>query len=156
MPQWLQWTLVIAGLLAIVVLSAFIVRQGRLLKTSRQRDDKNREFRERRRESMVESLQVIAMAVEENQVEYSEACLRLKGLLDHVAPELLEKAPYRIFRDVSDQLQHMPTTGLRVYTGGTGGARWRSQVSLQELRLPHQRGGLPPFFAATWCHPLPT
>lgn len=116
MPQWLQWTLVIAGLLAIVVLSAFIVRQGRLLKTSRQRDDKNREFRERRRESMVESLQVIAMAVEENQVEYSEACLRLKGLLDHVAPELLEKAPYRIFRDVSDQLQHMPTHRARQAT----------------------------------------
>jgi len=116
MPQWLQWTLIIAGLLAIVVLSAFIVRQGRLLKTSRQRDDKNREFRERRRESMVESLQVIAMAVEENQVEYSEACLRLKGLLDHVAPELLEKAPYRIFRDVSDQLQHMPTHRARQAT----------------------------------------
>ncbi|MGM0767781.1 MAG: DUF2489 domain-containing protein [Pseudomonadota bacterium] len=116
MPLWLQWTLIIAGLLAIAVLSAFILRQARLLRQSRQRNDKNRAFREERRQSMVESIRVIAMAVEEDQVEYSEACLRLKGLLDHVAPELLERSPYRVFREVSDQLQHMPTHRARQAT----------------------------------------
>lgn len=116
MPLWLQWTLIVAGLLAIAALSAFILRQAKLLRQSRQRNDKNQAFRERRRQSMVESIQVIAMAVEEDQVEYSEACLRLKGLLDHVAPELLEQPPYRVFREVSDQLQHMPTHRARQAT----------------------------------------
>lgn len=116
MPLWLQWTLIVAGLLAIAALSAFILRQAKLLRQSRQRNDKNQAFRERRRQSMVESIQVIAMAVEEDQVEYSEACLRLKGLLDHVAPELLEQPPYRVIREVSDQLQHMPTHRARQAT----------------------------------------
>lgn len=116
MPLWLQWTLIVAGLLAIAALSAFIMRQAKLLRQSRQRNDKNQAFREQRRQSMVESIQVIAMAVEEDQVEYSEACLRLKGLLDHVAPELLEQPPYRVFREVSDQLQHMPTHRARQAT----------------------------------------
>lgn len=116
MPLWLQWTLIVAGLLAIAALSAFIMRQAKLLRQSRQRNDKNQAFREQRRQSMVESIQVIAMAVEEDQVEYSEACLRLQGLLDHVAPELLEQPPYRVFREVSDQLQHMPTHRARQAT----------------------------------------
>lgn len=116
MPLWLQWTLIVAGLLAIAALSAFILRQAKLLRQSRQRNDKNQAFREQRRQSMVESIQVIAMAVEEDQVEYSEACLRLKGLLDHVAPELLEQPPYRVIREVSDQLQHMPTHRARQAT----------------------------------------
>ncbi|MBO6849997.1 MAG: DUF2489 domain-containing protein [Marinobacter sp.] len=134
MPVWLQWTLIIAGLLAIAALTAFIVRQSRLLSLSRRRDDKNRAFREKRRQSMVESIQVIAMAVEEDQVEYSEACLRLKGLLDHVAPELLERSPYRIFREVSDQLQHMPTHRARQATD----TRFIEKMDQERLALEKQ------------------
>ncbi|MCK7553007.1 DUF2489 domain-containing protein [Marinobacter goseongensis] len=134
MPLWLQWTLIIAGLLAIATLIAFIVRQSRLLSLSRRRDDKNRAFREKRRQSMVESIQVIAMAVEEDQVEYSEACLRLKGLLDHVAPELLERSPYRIFREISDQLQHMPTHQARQATD----TRFIEKMDQERLALEKQ------------------
>lgn len=134
MPLWLQWTLIIAGLLAIAALIAFIVRQSRLLSLSQRRDDKNRAFREKRRQSMVESIQVIAMAVEEDQVEYSEACLRLKGLLDHVAPELLERSPYRIFREVSDQLQHMPTHRARQATD----TRFIEKMDQERLALEKQ------------------
>ncbi len=134
MPLWLQWTLIIAGLLAIAALIAFIVRQSRLLSLSRRRDDKNRAFREKRRQSMVESIQVIAMAVEEDQVEHSEACLRLKGLLDHVAPELLERSPYRIFREVSDQLQHMPTHRARQATD----TRFIEKMDQERLALEKQ------------------
>lgn len=116
MPLWLQWTLIITGLIAIALLSAFIVRQARLLRKNRKSNDKNRAFRSERRQSMVESIQVIAQAVEEDQVEYSEACLRLKGLLDHVAPELLEQSPFRVFQEVYDQIQHMPTHRARQAT----------------------------------------
>ncbi len=118
MPLWLQWTLIIAGLLAIVLLVAFIVRQSRTLQDSRKRQAKTETFQKERRENMVESIRVLAMAVEEDQVEYSEACLRIKGLLDHVAPELLEQAPFRVFQEVHDLIQHMPTHRARQETEG--------------------------------------
>lgn len=116
MPQWLQWTLIIIGLAAIVLLTAFIVRQLLALRASRRQEAKAQAFQEERRQSMIESIQVIAMAVEQDQVEYSEACLRIKGLLDHVAPELLQQAPYRIFQEVHDHIQHMPTHRARQQT----------------------------------------
>lgn len=116
MPPWLQWTLIITGLLAIALLVAFIVRQFRALQDSRKRQEKAETFQKERRDSMIESIRVLAMAVEENQVEYSEACLRIKGLLDHVAPELLDQPPFRIFQEVHDQIQHMPTHRARQET----------------------------------------
>ncbi|MGB1479732.1 MAG: DUF2489 domain-containing protein, partial [Marinobacter salsuginis] len=100
MPQWLQWSLIIAGLVAIILLLVFIRRQIGLLSENRKRQAKAEEFQTNRRKDMIRSIRVIAMAVEEDQIEYSEACLRLKGLLDHIAPELLDQAPFRIFQEV--------------------------------------------------------
>ena len=40
MPPWLQWTLIIAGLLAITLLAAFISRQFRALQDDRRRQEK--------------------------------------------------------------------------------------------------------------------
>lgn len=82
MPQWLQWSLIIAGLIAIVLLAVFIRRQMGLLSENRKRQAKAEAFQTNRRQDMIRSVHVIAMAVEEDQIEYSEACLRLKGLLD--------------------------------------------------------------------------
>lgn len=118
MPLWLQWTLIIAGILAIALLAAFIIRQSRTLQESKKREAKTEAFQKERRESMVESIRVLAMAVEADQMEYSEACLRIKGLLDHVAPELLEQTPFRVFQEVHDLLQHMPTHRARQETDG--------------------------------------
>src|SRR5690554_6200814 len=95
MPHWLQWSLIIAGTIAIFVLLGFIRRQMVTLAENRRRQQKAEAFQAKRRKDMVDSIRVIAMAVEEDQIEYSEACLRMKGLLDHVAPELMEQSPDR-------------------------------------------------------------
>ncbi len=116
MPQWLQWALIAIGVLAILFLLLFIFRQGRQMRAQRQVEEKSREFRTRRQQDMIESIRIIAMAVEQDQVEYSEACLRIKGLLDHVSPELLEQSPYRVFQTVHDQIEHMPTHRARQQT----------------------------------------
>lgn len=116
MPVWLQWTLIIAGLIAIACLLWFIQKQARLLSEGRRRQQKAREFQAKRREDMIDSLRVIAMAVEADQIEYSEACLRIKGLLDHVAPHLLDEAPFRVFQTVHEKLEHMPTHRARQAT----------------------------------------
>ncbi|MDC0663989.1 DUF2489 domain-containing protein [Marinobacter sp. SS21] len=113
MPIGLQWTLIVLGLIAIVLLAAFIGRQLRLLRKDKALKRKHAAFQAQRRTQIVESIRVLAMAIEENQVEYSEACLRLKGLLELIDPELLTQAPYQVFQQVHDQIQHMPTHQTR-------------------------------------------
>jgi len=113
MPQWLQWTLIIGGVTVIALLGVFIMRQVNTLRADKRRQEKTRAFQEKRQASMIESLQVLAMAVEANQMEYSEACLRIKGLLDHVRPELLQQPPFEVFQEVHDLIQHMPTHQAR-------------------------------------------
>jgi hypothetical protein len=113
MPEWLQWALIIGGVVASALLITFIVRQSRRLKADRRSREKNESFQKERHASMVESLQVLSMAVEAEQMEYSEACLRIKGLLDHVKPELLTQPPFKVFQEVHDLIQHMPTHQAR-------------------------------------------
>lgn len=116
MPRGLQLVIIVIGLVAIGILLFYIWRQARAISEHRLRQKKSEEFRAKRRDEMIESIRIIAMAVEEDQVEYSEACLRLKGLLDHVAPDLLEKSPFRVFQEVHDKIQHMPTHRARQAT----------------------------------------
>lgn len=116
MPQWLQWSLIVGGLVIIVCLLWVIIRQAKGIRETRRRVEKAEAFQNERRDGMIESIRIIAMAVETDQVEYSEACLRIKGLLDHVAPKLLEQPPYRIFLEVHEKLQHMPTHQARQET----------------------------------------
>ncbi len=116
MPQWLQWALIVAGIIASALLARFIVRQLRAVQEDTRRRQKTESFQKQRRDNMVESLRVLSMAIEADQVEYSEACLRIKGLLDHVEPSLLQRAPFDIFQTVHDKIQHMPTHQARQET----------------------------------------
>jgi len=113
MPRGLQLVFIIMGLIVIGALLFYIWRQSRLINEQRLRQRKAEEFQARRRDEMIESIRIIATAVKEDQVEYSEACLRFKGLLDHLAPELLEKHPFSVFQQVHDKIQHMPTHRAR-------------------------------------------
>ncbi|MBS3804828.1 MAG: DUF2489 domain-containing protein [Oleiphilaceae bacterium] len=116
MPIWLQWTLIVTGLVVIALLTAFIVKQARVIKQTKVREARHRSFRAERRDSMIDSIRVLAMAIEQDQVEYSEGCLRIKGLLDHVEPELLEQSPFQVFQEIHNHLEHMPTHQARQET----------------------------------------
>lgn len=116
MPRGLQLAIIAIGLIAIAILLFYIWRQAKAISEHRLRQRKTAEFQARRRDEMIESIRIIAMAVEEDQVEHSEACLRLKGLLDYVAPDLLDKSPYRVFQEVHEKIQHMPTHRARQST----------------------------------------
>lgn len=116
MPRGLQLVFITIALVVIGVLLAYIWRQSRALSEQRLREKKTEQFQAQRRDEMVESIRVIAIAVEARQVEYSEACLRLKGLLEHVAPELLEKPPFQVFQQVHDKISYMPTHRARKMT----------------------------------------
>lgn len=113
MPLAVQWTLIILGLAASAGLVWYIQRQRRQLKSIHQSRAKTRALQAKRRESMIESIRLLAMTAEQEQVEYSEACIRIKGLLDHVAPHLLAREPFSIFQRMYEKTEHMPTHEAR-------------------------------------------
>ena len=69
MPRGLQLVFIAIGLVIIGVLLVYIWRQSRLLSEQRLRQKKTEEFQARRRDEMIESIRIIAMAVEEDQGE---------------------------------------------------------------------------------------
>ena len=93
MPPWLQWTLISAGLLTIVLLGLFIRHRVSLLRRHQRAQAKTQALQQERTASMIDSIRVLAMAIEQ----------------DHVSPELLQQTPYRVFQDMHAALDHMPT-----------------------------------------------
>ena len=113
MPQNLQWILIVVGVVVIAGLTFFILRQWRRLRQHRRAVERTRALQSERRDSMIESIRILAMTLEQEQVEPSEGCIRIKGLLDHVEPELLEYSPYDIFQTMYEKTEHMPTHEAR-------------------------------------------
>ncbi|WP_295719507.1 DUF2489 domain-containing protein [uncultured Halovibrio sp.] len=113
MPQNMQWMLIIAGLIAIAGLSLYILRKGRRLRQHQRALERTQALQAERRESMIESIRILAMTLEQEQVEPSEGCIRIKGLLDHVEPELLNHSPYSVFQTIYEKTEHMPTHEAR-------------------------------------------
>ncbi|MDX1589569.1 MAG: DUF2489 domain-containing protein [Oleiphilaceae bacterium] len=108
-----QWSLIILGLALIAGLLWYIQRQRKQLRAIHRSRAKTRELQAKRHESMIESIRLLAMTAEQEQVEYSEACIRIKGLLDHVAPHLLAREPYSVFQTMYEKTEHMPTHEAR-------------------------------------------
>jgi|GEM_PF-111423 hypothetical protein len=108
-PQTLQWTLIAVGVVAIAVLIYVIQRHWRRLNQFRRAQEHTRQLQQQRRDSMIKSIRILARSIEEEQVEPSEGCIRIKGLLDHVAPELLTQKPYNVFQTLYEKTEHMPT-----------------------------------------------
>ena len=59
-------------------------------------------------EHRVDSIRVIVNAMDEDQCEYAEGCIRLKMLLDQIAPELLQQPEYAIIETMYKETEHMP------------------------------------------------
>lgn len=113
MPQSLQWILIAAGVIAIAGLTLYIIYQWRRLRHHRRAAERTRALQAERRDSMIESIRILAMTLQQEQVEPSEGCIRIKGLLDHVEPELLNHSPYDVFQTIYDKTEHMPTHEAR-------------------------------------------
>ncbi len=60
-----------------------------------------------------ESIKVIAQCMIEEQVELSEGSIRIKVLLDHVAPHLHDHPTFSIFSKMYTATEHMPTHEAR-------------------------------------------
>lgn len=109
MSSTTQWLIILIGLAVSAALLFYIVRHNGKLKQQRQAQAQQRLGREKRRQDAIQSVRVLAMTIEQDQVDLSEACIRIHGLLQVLAPELLAQPPYQVFRTMAEETAHMPT-----------------------------------------------
>jgi len=108
-----DWLLILLGLIAIAGLSLIVRRQVITLRREKNLQKALQTKAEATHTHIVKSLKILARCIIAEQVEYSEACIRIKVLLDNIAPELHQQADYAIFNSIYDATAHMPTHEAR-------------------------------------------
>ncbi len=107
-----QDVMIAVGVVMIVALSGLIrwqLRSQRQAREAQQRLlDEVRAKAQQQRDYLVESVRVISSAMGDGQCELTEGCIRLKKLLDHLAPYLHEHQDYAIINQMYEQTKHMP------------------------------------------------
>lgn len=112
MSQSTQLLLILIGVLLIVGLSWFIYRMVK--KERQQKADRIAQLTEienkaqEQRDYLVESVRVISLAIRDDQCEMAEGCIRLKVLLDHLAPTLHQHEDFSIINEMFEATKHMP------------------------------------------------
>lgn len=134
MSVTLQWFLIVAGLIVSGALILFIMRQLRLLREARRARIQREELYSHQRQYLVESIQVLARAMLADQMELSEGCIRIKVLLDNLAPRLSRDPRFQIFQQMFESLEHMPTHEARQQTD----KRFVRKLDHQRFRLERE------------------
>lgn len=116
MSEMFLWSLTILGLVLIAVLVYVIRKQLSMLKgnaaPAERAGDESLPANAHQLD-LKESLRVIATLALEDQVELSEASIRIKVLIDHLDADLHSQAPFSVFEEMYLALQHMPTHQAR-------------------------------------------
>ncbi|MEH6473723.1 MAG: DUF2489 domain-containing protein [Halopseudomonas sp.] len=112
MLEQYQGALIVVGLVLIAGLVWLINWQLKTQRQARQAQqqvlDEARAKAQEQRDYLVESVRVIASAVGDGQCELTEGCIRLKKLLDHLAPYLHEHETFSIVNQMYEATKHMP------------------------------------------------
>ncbi|RDE18088.1 DUF2489 domain-containing protein [Motiliproteus coralliicola] len=112
MAQNMFLTLVFIGLCLVVGLLLLIRWQ---LKTQRKAQEAHEKLvqeakakAQEQRDYLIESVKVISLAIIDEQCELAEGCIRLKKLLDHLAPQLHRHEDFSIINEMFNATSHMP------------------------------------------------
>lgn len=113
MSDTTTYLLIASGLILIAGLSAYIWKQLKFQRAHQQRlDDIEQQAREKtqqRRDHLIESIRLISHAMEhDDKLTLTEGAIRLKVLVEHLAPHLLSQEPYAILVLMFEQTQHIP------------------------------------------------
>ncbi|GAA0688112.1 hypothetical protein GCM10009104_12760 [Marinobacterium maritimum] len=113
MSSTLIYSLIAAGLVAILILSAVIVRQlgraRRLREEQAKREAAAVAALEERHQYLQESIRLVASAIlHDEKMTLTEGCIRLKVLLENFRPQLLQQDAYAVITEVHDKTSHIP------------------------------------------------
>lgn len=121
---WL-WLAVTLGMVVIVWLLRQIQRAWRQLHQTKQPPMS---------EHVRTSLYVLGKSILDDQIELSEACIRIKVLLDNSQPGWHGEPDLAIFSRMYDDMSHMPTHQARQDTD----KRFIHKLDQQRFRLEHE------------------
>jgi exopolyphosphatase/pppGpp-phosphohydrolase len=117
MSELVAGILSLAGIIISLFLLNYILRTSKKMKSlnaqEKQLTEQIDKVHEDTRLNATQSIKIIAQCMLDEQMELSEGCIRIKVLLDHVAPEFHEDPYFKIFSQVYDATQHMPTHEAR-------------------------------------------
>ncbi|WP_250656461.1 DUF2489 domain-containing protein [Alkalimarinus coralli] len=113
MNNGIIWGGIVIGALIATALVLFIIKKWKFIKQVEAAKKAQEEEQLEKQKKAVESIKIIALCMIEEQVELSEGCIRIKVLLDHVAPELHDQAPFNVFSMMYNATEHMPTHEAR-------------------------------------------
>lgn len=112
MLEQYQSALIVVGLVIIAALVWLISRQLKAQREAREAQqrilDEVSAKAQQQRDYLIESVKVIASAMGDGQCELTEGCIRLKKLLDHLAPYLHEHETFSIINQMYEATKHMP------------------------------------------------
>nr|WP_255537776.1 DUF2489 domain-containing protein [Motiliproteus sp. SC1-56] len=97
---------VIAGLLWVIRWQLKTQREAR--RAHEQLLAEHKAKAQEQRDYLEESVKVIALSMQDEQCELAEGCIRLKRLLDHLAPYLHEHEDFAIINRMFEATRHMP------------------------------------------------
>ena len=109
-----QTEIVIVALLSlfcVIMLTVVLLlwrRQRARLKDNQQRIENLQVMLQDQYQHRVDSIRVIANAMDEGQCEFTEGCIRLKMLIDQLDPTLLEREELAIISHIYAETEHMP------------------------------------------------
>lgn len=95
-----------------VIAGRLVYRVYRLQKANaeklREQHLANEQAMKEQRERTNKSIQIIAMAVQQDELSLTEACMRIAGLLDHLEVDAAIKQEFSAFYQLRDLTQHIP------------------------------------------------
>lgn len=113
MPETVIWTLSILGITCSLVLVIFIGRQWRKIRFAEKAKRQLIAQNAHHRDEIKDSLRVLSLALIDDQIDLSEGCIRIKVLLDVVAPALHQDETFSVFNLMYEETSHMPTHEAR-------------------------------------------
>jgi hypothetical protein len=116
MSESFIWLASAVGIVVSVFLGRFSLNTWKKIKTIEAAKEAHEKEVKEKKDNAINSIKVIAQCMIDKQVELSEGCIRVKVLLDHVAPELHEDEKFSVFTKMYNATEHMPTHEARKKT----------------------------------------
>ncbi|MCP5208279.1 MAG: DUF2489 domain-containing protein [Hahellaceae bacterium] len=113
MPETVTWILSALGILCAFVMLVFINKQWTRIRLGEKIAQQKNEQKEQSRREIKSGLRVLSLSLIEEQIDLAEGCIRIKVLLDAIAPELHNQPDFAVFNMMYEETSHMPTHGAR-------------------------------------------
>jgi len=135
MPDIILYSLIMLGLATIATLTWFIRKQWTLLQKHQTQVKASQAQQAQAKHALIDSLRVLTVCILDDQMELSEGCIRIKVLLDNLAPEWHHSPELSIFSEIYEALSHMPTHETRLKTD----KRFVFKMDQQRFRIEKER-----------------